>query len=461
MSQFSVVVLAAGKGSRMKTKRAKVLHTVCEVSLLEKTLRAAVGLKPAQVVVVVGYQAEEVTEVVSAFAASSHANGVTIDTVLQTQQCGTGHAVKVALPIIASEAERVVIIPGDSPLISSEAIAPILEEDTKSLSIMTYEHEDPTGLGRIVRTADGSLQAIVEDKDCTKEQRLIKEVNASVYYVDKAFLTTALEELTPQNAQGEYYLTDIIGYGVNLGREVSACLCGAPEALWGVNTLVELSRVESLRRAQILEYHMLRGVYIQDPASTYIGEDVTIGADTRIGPNVMLSGKTSLETSVTIEGSCSLSDVAVGADVILRFACDLESATVGANSVIGPFARIRPGTEIKEGVKIGNFVETKKAVLEPGVKINHLSYIGDAQVGAESNVGAGTITCNYDGKNKHVTVIGERSFIGSNSALVAPVSIGDGAYVAAGSVISKDIPDSSLGIARGKQRNIINWANKK
>lgn len=462
--RLEVVVLAAGKGTRMKSKLPKVLHRLCGQSLLGRVLRAASGLKPARIVVVAGYEAELVEAEIQALKSYPFLEGVEIELALQEEQKGTGHAAQIGLGKVSEKATAVLILPGDSPLIRSEDLAPLLEAtkaEESELCLLSCEHPQPRGFGRIIRNTEGSITGIVEEKDCSEEQRRVQEINTSIYLCAPKFLSDALSQLDSKNAQGELYLTDIVAYAVSQSLPLASVKSEALEPVLGANTRAELSALERFRRKQINQELMEQGVSLEDPENTYIDEDVSIGTDCFIGAGTKIRGHSVIADDVSIEGLSLIIDSNIGTGSVIRLSCEIESSKIGENCSIGPFAHLRPGSFLWDKVKIGNFVETKKAELYHGVKVNHLSYVGDAEVGGGTNIGAGTITCNYDGANKHKTKIDAGCFIGSNTALVAPIEIGQGAYVAAGSTLTQNVPKGSLGVARGQQRNIDGWAERK
>lgn len=464
LQQLEVIVLAAGKGTRMKSQLPKVLHRLCGQSLLERVLRTAAALEPARIVVVAGYQADLLKEEIEKLKLHPFLSDINVVITLQEQQNGTGHAAQIGLKKISAKADSVLILPGDSPLLREEDLRPLLtaaKESAPSLCFLSCLHPSPSGFGRIKRDSDGAVLGIVEHKDCSAEELGINEINTSIYLADKAFLSDALQSLEANNAQGELYLTDIVARAVSDKQKLIAVSTDQLEPVLGANTRAELSDLERFRREQINRAWMESGVSFEDPANAYIDEAVKIGPDTFIGAGTKLRGQTVVENNVHIEGNTLIVDSHVAEGSLIRFSCEIESSKIGARCEIGPFAHLRPGSFLWDKVKIGNFVETKKAELYHGVKVNHLSYIGDAEVGGGTNIGAGTITCNYDGSKKHKTKIDAGCFIGSNTALVAPVEVGQGAYVAAGSTITQNVPAGSLGVARGQQRNIDGWAERK
>ena len=460
--KICAIILAAGKGTRMKSVKPKVLHTVCGLTLVERTVRAVNKAGINSSLVVVGYGKEEVESELSKVSAELKTE---IKTAFQAEQNGTGHAAKIAVDSLVSnlsgDFDKVLILPGDMPLVSEEQIKEVISKSNSKLTLVSTKLDDPFGYGRIIKDKNGVLQKIVEQKDANETEKKVNEVNASIYLVDLNFLKIALEKITPNNAQGEYYLTDIVEIAKSESIKTDA-ICVAPaSSVMGANSQSQLRALEKIRREQIVDKFMSEGVEVEDSATAYIDEDAKIKSDTFIGASTWLKGKVEIEVGVTIQGNCRLKNCKIGKNSEIKFGTVVEDSSIESNCAIGPYARIRPGTEIGSDVKIGNFVETKKAKFLEGSKASHLSYIGDAEVGKNANLGAGTITCNYDGVNKHQTNIGSGVFIGSNSALVAPVSIGDGAYVGAGSVVTTDVPKDSLAVARGKQKNIEGWAQRK
>jgi bifunctional UDP-N-acetylglucosamine pyrophosphorylase/glucosamine-1-phosphate N-acetyltransferase len=441
----------------MRSTRAKVLHQLGGRPLLRYPLSAVGSLGADPVVVVVGHQAEAVGRVAEA---SGQPN---IRSVLQEEQHGTGHAVRCALPALGDFSGDVLILYGDVPLIRAETLRSLVEThraEHADLSLLTVRYPDPTGYGRIVREADGRVRGIVEERDATVAERAITEINPGFYCVRADVLRPLLAALRDDNAQGELYLTDIVGLAARAGRRVTALEVARPDEVAGINTRAELAQMEATLRAEIIERWMAAGVTFEDPATAYVGPDVEIGADSVIGPNVTLRGRTRLGRNCHLDGTSWLMDATLGDDVHLLFGCWVQEAEIGAAAIIGPFARLRPGTRLGERVHIGNFVETKKAVLGAGTKANHLTYLGDCEIGADSNVGAGTITCNYDGFEKHFTRIGDRVQIGSDTQLVAPVAVGDDAYVAAGTTVTKDVPAGALAMGRTPVKFVAGWVER-
>ncbi|MCL4140903.1 UNVERIFIED_CONTAM: hypothetical protein GTU68_037415 [Idotea baltica] len=379
----------------------------------------------------------------------------------QDQQLGTGHAAQLAMKHVDSSS-KVLIISGDTPLIGTDTLAAFIEEagDTR-LSVLSCLHPTPQGFGRMVRGENAQLQAIVEEKDCSDDQRKIREINTSFYFGESSLIEEALQSLRTDNAQGELYLTDIVSYAVDKGEVVRAPITEEFEAVSGANTRWELSELERIRRLEINRGLMESGVDIEDPYAVYVDEDVEVGAECYLGAGTRLFGASKLGRAVRVEGDSIIANTTVGDGSLLRLGCYFNEAQVGKNCTIGPFVQLRPAAELSDDVKLGNFVEIKKAKLGTGSKANHLSYIGDATIGAGSNIGAGTIFCNYDGVNKHHSSLGDSVFIGSNSTLVSPINVADKAYVAAGSVITENVPSKALALGRSRQTNKEDWAVKR
>jgi bifunctional UDP-N-acetylglucosamine pyrophosphorylase/glucosamine-1-phosphate N-acetyltransferase len=452
-------VLAAGLGTRMRSSRAKVLHELGGLPLIRHPLAALGPLEPARVVVVVGHQADQVR-------AAALASGLPIETALQAEQHGTGHAVQCAAPVFAGFDGDVLILYGDVPLVTTATLRRLRDAhraEHADLTLATMRFADPTGYGRILRDASGRVSGIVEHRDATPAEREIEEVNPGLYCVRATLLLPLLRALRADNDQGELYLTDVVGLAAQAGNRVASVEIERPDELAGVNTRAELARMEAQLRDDLVRRWMEAGVTFEDPATAYVGPEVEIGRDTVIGPNVVLRGKTRIGEGCRLDGSAFLVDTRLGDRVHVRFSCVAEEAVVGDDAIVGPFARLRPGTELGARVHIGNFVETKKARLAPGVKANHLSYLGDCEIGAETNVGAGTITCNYDGSTgkKSKTTIGARVQIGSDVQLVAPVTVHDDAYVAAGTTVTRDVPAGALVATRVPPRVLEGWVARR
>lgn len=446
------IVLAAGQGKRMKSKLYKVLHPVCGKPMVGHVLDAVERVQSERTVVVVGHGAEAVQSYL----------GHRAEFALQAEQLGTGHAVKQAKALLDGEQGITLVICGDTPLVTSETLAQLMELHVRaqaSATILTAELEEPTGYGRVIRDNDGSVLKIVEQKDCTPQEQSVKEINTGTYCFDNAKLFAALEQVTNHNAQQEYYLTDVVGIMKAQGETVQAfCTDDIGESI-GVNDRLALSEAERLMRERINKRHMLNGVTIIDPAQTYIEADVEIGPDTVLEPGTSLKGRTTIGADCVIGPNTEITDSFVGERVQIKQSV-VQEAVVGSDSSVGPFAYLRPGARLGEHVKVGDFVEIKNASLDDHTKVSHLSYIGDAKVGKNVNIGCGAITVNYDGYNKSVTEIGDDAFIGSNVNLIAPINVGNGAYVVAGSTITHHVSDNELAIARERQVNKPGYADK-
>jgi bifunctional UDP-N-acetylglucosamine pyrophosphorylase/glucosamine-1-phosphate N-acetyltransferase len=454
---LEVIILAAGLGTRMKSATIKILHRAAGRPIIDYVLDLASDLSPHPPVMIVGYQREAVQESVGTRARFA----------VQEQQHGTGHAVLQAATILEAagvEQKRVLILSGDVPLTRRETLQQLLDEHERSgnaLTLLTMKLSDPAMYGRIVRDADGAVTRIVEAKDASDEEKRIDEVNAGIYIFEGAHLFNNLRGLSPNNAQKEYYLTDLLQVIRDAGHRVGALVANDPIEAVGVNSRGELAQVENEIQRRVVARLMSEGVTFRNPSTVVIDSTVTIGADTVVYPFVTLEGNTRIGEECVIEPGVHLVNVTVGDDVHLKTGTVAEDAIIEDQASVGPYAHLRPGTQLGRKVKVGNFVETKKAVFGEGAKASHLSYIGDAEIGADVNIGAGTITCNYDGKNKHKTIIEDGAFIGSDSQLVAPVRIGRGAYVGAGSTITKDVPADSLALSRTPQRVVEGWATRK
>lgn len=445
-----IIVLAAGKGTRMKSAMPKVVHELAGKSLLAHVLDTVATLNPVGITVVIGHEAEQVRQCIT------QNSSLTIDWAVQEQQLGTGHAVKQGLAGIADD-DTVLITYGDVPLTRAQTYQALLDAcDVKHIALLTLIMQDPTGYGRILREG-GAIVGVVEQKDASSDQLTIPEVNAGVVAIKGASLRTLLDRLNNDNAQGEFYLTDIHEMAVKDGLSIKAV---HPQDAWetdGVNSRSQLARLERLHQLHLAEQLMDAGVTLADPARIDIRGSLNCGTDTNIDVNCVFEGECTLGNNVTIGPNCLISGSRIADNAVVLANCVLENAVVGDTATVGPFARLRPGTELNKNVRIGNFVETKNSQIGQGSKVNHLSYVGDSDIGANVNVGAGTITCNYDGANKHRTVVEDNVFIGSNSALVAPVRIGEGATVGAGSTIARDVPPENLSLTRAKQTQIKNW----
>ncbi|WLH12779.1 bifunctional UDP-N-acetylglucosamine diphosphorylase/glucosamine-1-phosphate N-acetyltransferase GlmU [Pseudomonas hefeiensis] len=444
---LEIVILAAGQGTRMRSALPKVLHPVAGNSMLGHVIHSARQLDPQRIHVVIGHGADAVRERLAADD---------LNFVLQDKQLGTGHAVAQAVPFIT--ADTVLILYGDVPLIEVDTLQRLLKHVVpQQLGLLTVELDDPTGYGRIVRNADGQVTAIVEQKDANEAQRAITEGNTGILAVPAERLGDWMSRLSNNNAQGEYYLTDVIAMAVNDGLVVATEQPLDAMEVQGANDrrqLAELERHYQLRAARRL---MAQGVTLRDPARFDVRGEISVGRDVVIDINVILEGKVIIEDDVVIGPNCVIKDSTLRKGVVIKANSHLEGAVMGEGSDAGPFARLRPGTVLEARAHVGNFVELKNAHMGEGAKAGHLTYLGDAEIGARTNIGAGTITCNYDGANKYRTTIGEDVFIGSNNSLVAPVTIGDGSNTAAGSTINQDVDKSQLAVARARQRNIDGW----
>ncbi|MFL6062183.1 MAG: bifunctional UDP-N-acetylglucosamine diphosphorylase/glucosamine-1-phosphate N-acetyltransferase GlmU [Marmoricola sp.] len=455
---LTVIVLAAGGGTRMKSKTMKVLHPIAGRSMVGHVLRAAASLEPARIVAVVGTQREQVGAHIAELVPS-------VILAVQETQDGTGHAVRIAWEALPTEARTgtVIVAAGDTPLLEGESLAAFAEfhqTGGAAMSILTGVVADPTGYGRIVRDADGGVAAIVEHKDADPEQAAISEINSGILAFDAAFLDEALPRLGKANAGGEYYLTDTVAIAREAGRTVGAFAIDDVMQTEGANDRAQLAVLAAEMNRRILDRWMRDGVTIADPTSTWIDADVKLAEDVTLLPGVQLLGATSVGEDAVIGPDSTLKDVEVGAGAkVVRTHAEL--AVIGAGANVGPFSYLRPGTELGASGKIGAFVETKNAQIGEGAKVPHLSYVGDATIGEGANIGAGTIFANYDGVEKHRTVIGAHAKTASNNTFVAPVTIGDGAATGAGSVIRRDVPPGSLAVTSGPQRHFDEWAQKK
>lgn len=454
-SDVHVVILAAGKGTRMKSAVPKVLHRAAGLPLIDHVLRAADSISPTSTVVIVGHEADQIR------AALGQRPGLSF--AVQSPQLGTGHALLQAEPALRGASGTVLLLSGDVPLLTAGTLQALTAAHTRSqaaATVLTAVVPAPDGYGRIVRGADGRIAAIVEHKDAAAAEREIREINSGVYAFDLAPLFGALREIGSSNAQGEYYLPDLVRIYRERGLAVETVALDDPREIMGVNSRKELADVSHIVRAAHLEALMAAGVTILDPATTYVEPDVTVGADTVIHPGVYLEGRTRIGARCEIHSGVRIVNTTVDDDVLINNFCVLLDSHVSRGAKLGPFAHIRPQSDIGEEAHIGNFVELKKTSIGRGSKASHLTYLGDATIGERVNIGAGTITCNYDGTLKHPTVIEDEAFIGSDSQLVAPVRVGKGAYVAAGSSITKDVPADALGIARSRQVNKEAWVSR-
>jgi len=448
----TALVLAAGEGARMKSDLPKVAHEVLGVPIVRYVIAAAQAAGCDRVVTVTGHRAEVVEALLP---------GVTC--VRQEKQLGTGHAVLCAKEVLSDVRGSLVVLTGDSPLISPETIAGLIamrETSGSVVTVLTARMPDPTGYGRIVRATDGSVSAIVEEKDCTPEQRRIDEVNTGTYCFDAAVLFAHLGRLSTDNAAGEYYLTDMLEVFNSEGMMVSALETADPLETLGINSRLQLAEATKVMQRRINRAWMLDGVTMTDPDLVWIGPDVVLARDVELLPMTMLMGATTVAEGCTIGPNSRVTDSAIGAGALVDSSVVL-GAQVGEGAMVGPVAYLRPGTVLGNKAKAGTCVEIKNSTVGDGSKVPHLSYIGDTTIGRDANLGAGTITCNYDGVSKHATVIGDGAFVGSDTMLVAPVRIGDGATTGAGSAITRDVPDGALGIERTEQRTVEGWAGKR
>ena len=450
---FTSVILAAGMGTRMKSKMPKVLHKVCGKPLSKWVIDASKAAGADKVCAVVGHKAETVKEVL----------GNVCEFALQAEQKGTGHAVMQAIDVIKNSKGEVVILNGDTPLITAETINKAIEyhkNNGNQATVITAILDDATGYGRIVRDNDGSVLKIVEQKDASEEEKKINEVNSGMYVFDAQSLVYALDKITPNNAQGEYYLTDTLEILLSAGKKIGGYAISDNDEIRGINDRVQLNEAENIMQKRINEYHMRNGVTMRNPESVYIEDGVEIGNDTEICQNVTIKSGTKIGSDCVI-GSGSMLDRAVihdGVDVLSSVILESE---VDEGTHVGPFAYIRPNCHVGKEVKVGDFFEIKNSNIDDGTKISHLTYIGDSDVGKRVNFGCGTVTCNYDGKKKYRTTIGDDCFVGCNTNFVSPINVGDGVYIAAGSTITEDIPENSLSIARARQVNKEGWKDKR
>lgn len=446
------IVLAAGEGTRMKSKRPKVLHQVCGYPIIEYVVRAASEVSDDLPVVVVGHRAEEVKQYL----------GERVRYAYQAQQLGTGHAVMMAQPLLKEVEGYVVVLAGDAPLIRGCTLQRMVQHAVQGgygAVVLSAVVDDPTGYGRIVRNDDGDLERIVEHRDATEEQRQIKEINSSIYCFDAQLLFSSLERLNNRNSQGEYYLTDVMEIMKCQGIKVGVLVAQDADEVLGINTRAQLAEVDRKMRLRINRSHMDRGVTIIDPEHTYIGPDVVIGFDTVVYPGNVLEGSTIIGEDCVLYPNNRIVNSVIGNGVQLQASVVLDSR-IGDKTTVGPYAYLRPGSVIGNSVRIGDFVEIKNSTIGDGTKISHLTYVGDAEVGNDVNLGCGVVFVNYDGVKKHRTVVEDKAFIGCNVNLVAPVRVGQEAYIAAGSTITEDVPGKALAIARERQVNKEGWVER-
>ena len=445
--RLEVIVLAAGEGTRMQSSIPKVLHVVGGRPLLEHVLNVASDLSPDTLTVVIGHGGAEVKARIEA---------PDVAWVDQAERKGTGHAVIQAMDNVDPSA-TVLVLYGDVPLIEKTTLEQCIAAASDGIGIVTVEMSDPKGLGRILRGADGRISAIIEEQDATEQQRTIQEVNTGILAASNATLAPLLAAIETHNSQGEYYLTDVISLAASSGTQVTGVNAICPEEVQGINDHIQLAAVERHFQRREAERLMVSGVTLADPARLDLRGTLTAGRDCFIDINVVIEGTVVIGDNVSIGPGCVVTDSELADGVVVEAHSVVEGAIVGSRCRLGPFARVRPGTELAEGARIGNFVETKKAIIGAGTKANHLAYLGDSTIGAECNIGAGTVTCNYDGVDKNETHIGDGVFVGTNSTLVAPLTIDEGAYVAAGSTITSKVDSEDLAVGRARQRNIQGW----
>ena len=450
---LDIVILAAGKGTRMNSNLPKVLHRIGGDSMLGHVLSAASQLQAAKTHIVVGYGADEIRE--------NFADRADLQWAMQEQQLGTGHAVMQAMPgvDVSDSDKKILVLYGDVPLINFDTLSKLVQQsETNTLSILTLVTDRPTGLGRIVRDDGGKILAIVEEKDASEEQKQIKEINTGIMVVSAPKLNFWLDALCNDNAQGEYYLTDVVAMAAaDADCALAAMVINDENEVQGVNDKAQLAMLERHYQMNKADQLLEAGVLLCDPSRIDIRGELTTGSDVEIDINALFEGKVTLGNGVKVGANVCIKDSTIADNAHILPGSIIEGADIGERASVGPYARIRPGTVLKQDTKIGNFVETKNAIIGKGSKASHLAYIGDAELGENVNIGAGTIFCNYDGVSKHKTLIGNNVFIGSNSVLVAPVKLADNAFVAAGSSVNSDVPADTLAVGRAKQRNISGW----
>ncbi|SUD92226.1 bifunctional UDP-N-acetylglucosamine diphosphorylase/glucosamine-1-phosphate N-acetyltransferase GlmU [Psychrobacter phenylpyruvicus] len=438
---LTTIILAAGKGTRMKSTKPKVLQTLADKPLLAHVLDTCQSVNVDKTIVVYGFGGSQVQQAMQDYE---------LTWVEQTEQLGTGHAVQVTLPELPAEGKSLILY-GDVPLVSAKTLTRLKEANVEGMSMLTLTVDNPFGLGRIKRDEQGNIVAIVEQKDANEQEQAIREINSGIYCVDNALLHKYLPNLSNDNAQQEYYLTDIVKMAVADGIAITAIEPDYEFEIEGVNNRQQLASLERSWQAKLVEDLQVQGVQFADPSRVDIRGEVSVGQDVFVDINVVFKGKVSLGNNVTIEAGCIIKDSQIGDNVHIKPYCVFDEAQVGEEASIGPFAHLRPQSVLAKKTRLGNFVEIKKSYIGEGSKVNHLSYVGDAQLGAGVNFGAGAITCNYDGINKHQTIVGDNAFIGTNACLVAPVNIGNTATIGAGSVITKNVEDKALAIGRGRQ----------
>jgi len=455
MANLHVVILAAGKGARMKSALPKVLHHVGGVPMIDHVLSTANALRPRSITLVIGHQGD-----ILKAALSTHSN---VGFVVQEPQLGTAHALLTTEPALRGATGTAVLLSGDVPLLSANTLKTLLDRHESAgaaATVVTAVVDDPTSYGRIVRSGE-KIARIVEHRDATPQERAIREINSGIYAFALDGLFDALKNVAAENAQREYYLPDVIALYRTQGRGVETLLVSNADEIRGINSRIELAAVSRIVRQKKNAELMAAGVTIEDPATTYVDPGVTIGADTILHPGVSIEGRTTIGGGCEIHSGVRIVDSRIGDRVTVNNCCVISESSLATDSRVGPFAHLRGGAIVSENARVGNFVELKKATLGPGSKAMHLTYLGDAEIGAKVNIGAGTITCNYDGVAKHQTTIEDGAFIGSDTQLIAPVTVGKGAYIGTGTTVREDVPAGALAVSAGKQRNIDGWVDKK
>jgi bifunctional UDP-N-acetylglucosamine pyrophosphorylase / glucosamine-1-phosphate N-acetyltransferase len=455
MADLHVVILAAGKGTRMKSALPKVLHRVGGVPMIDHVIATASALRPRSITIVIGHQGDALK---SALAAHSH-----VTFVVQEPQLGTAHALLTTEPAIGRASGTVVLLSGDVPLLSSKTLKTLVDRHEAAgaaATVVTAIVDDPAGYGRVVRSGE-KIARIVEHRDATEEERGIREINSGIYAFAVEGLFDALRNIAAENAQREYYLPDVIALYRTQGRGVETVVVADVDEIRGINSRVELAAVSRIVRQQKNTELMASGVTIEDPETTYIDPGVTIGADTILHPGVSIEGRSTIGGGCEIHSGARIVDSRLGERVTVNNHCVITESSLESDSRVGPFAHLRGAAVVGEGARVGNFVELKKTTLGPGSKAMHLAYLGDAEIGAKVNIGAGTITCNYDGVAKNRTTIEDGAFIGSDTQLIAPVTVGKGAYVGSGTTVREDVPAGALAVSAGKQRTLLDWVSNK
>jgi bifunctional UDP-N-acetylglucosamine pyrophosphorylase / glucosamine-1-phosphate N-acetyltransferase len=455
MKELLLLILAAGKGTRLKSSLPKVLHLLAGKPLIDYVLEASIPLHPTQTLIVIGHESETI---------KSQLADRSFSFIEQVPQQGTGQAVQLAVPQLRKHHGSVLILSGDVPLISASTLKRLIavhQDNRDSLTLLSTLPEDPTGYGRVIRNSQGNVEKIIEEKDASPEERQVREINTGIYCFETVDLCDVISQLSSNNSQKEYYLTDCVGLLKEKNKTVGAVVCEDSTEVLGVNTRIDLARLERIVRERKLRQLMLEGVTIVDPDSTFVAPDVQVGRDTILYPNVFLEKGSTIGSGCQIYPNVRISHSVLEDNVLVLDCSVISESHVGDHAQIGPFAHLRPHSKIGKKARIGNFVEIKESEIGEGSKASHLSYLGDAQIGRGVNIGAGTITCNYDGVSKHRTVIEDRVFVGSDSQLIAPVTIHQGAYIAAGSSIDQEVPPDSLAIARSRQVIKENWSKKR